>query len=122
MQTANYTFGPVEMGGGYLPRTIIPGRLLQSALDYVAINSAWFASHPGNPNLIVAGTDDDLWQNHPVRHVSDDARLCQELAVNSRRSCQDGQRFDRQHSVRTIDGLRSVGSQIDRRTGKHLRR
>ena len=29
-----------------------------------AINQAWLASHPTNPNLIVAGTDDDLWQSY----------------------------------------------------------
>jgi hypothetical protein len=29
-----------------------------------AINSAWTAAHPGAGNLIVAGTDDDLWQSY----------------------------------------------------------
>jgi len=29
-----------------------------------AINSAWAATHPTNPTLIVAGTDDDLWQSY----------------------------------------------------------
>jgi hypothetical protein len=29
-----------------------------------AINAAWAASHPSNPTLIVAGTDDDLWQSY----------------------------------------------------------
>jgi len=29
-----------------------------------AINSAWNTSHPTNPTLIVAGTDDDLWQSY----------------------------------------------------------
>jgi arylsulfatase A-like enzyme len=29
-----------------------------------AINAAWTAAHPGSPNLIVAGTDDDLWQSY----------------------------------------------------------
>ncbi len=29
-----------------------------------AINAAWTAAHPGAPNLIVAGTDDDLWQSY----------------------------------------------------------
>jgi len=29
-----------------------------------AINQAWLASHPTNPTLIVAGTDDDLWQSY----------------------------------------------------------
>ncbi len=29
-----------------------------------AINAAWTARHPGSGNLIVAGTDDDLWQSY----------------------------------------------------------
>jgi hypothetical protein len=29
-----------------------------------AINAAWTAGHPGAGNLIVAGTDDDLWQSY----------------------------------------------------------
>ena len=29
-----------------------------------AINTAWTKSHPGAGNLIVAGTDDDLWQSY----------------------------------------------------------
>src|SRR5262249_25484340 len=29
-----------------------------------AINAAWTADHPGAGNLIVAGTDDDLWQSY----------------------------------------------------------
>jgi hypothetical protein len=29
-----------------------------------AINAAWTAHHPGAGNLIVAGTDDDLWQSY----------------------------------------------------------
>jgi hypothetical protein len=29
-----------------------------------AINAAWTTAHPGSPNLIVAGTDDDLWQSY----------------------------------------------------------
>jgi hypothetical protein len=29
-----------------------------------AINAAWAAGHPGAGNLIVAGTDDDLWQSY----------------------------------------------------------
>ncbi len=29
-----------------------------------AINAAWTAAHPGSGNLIVAGTDDDLWQSY----------------------------------------------------------
>jgi hypothetical protein len=29
-----------------------------------AINAAWAASHPTNSTLIVAGTDDDLWQSY----------------------------------------------------------
>ncbi|WP_426515597.1 hypothetical protein ACPPVQ_13395 [Diaminobutyricibacter sp. McL0618] len=29
-----------------------------------AINTAWSQTHPSNPKLIVAGTDDDLWQSY----------------------------------------------------------
>jgi hypothetical protein len=29
-----------------------------------AINAAWAATHPSNTSLIVAGTDDDLWQSY----------------------------------------------------------
>jgi arylsulfatase A-like enzyme len=29
-----------------------------------AINAAWAQTHPGNTKLIVAGTDDDLWQSY----------------------------------------------------------
>jgi hypothetical protein len=29
-----------------------------------AINGAWTAAHPGAGNLIIAGTDDDLWQSY----------------------------------------------------------
>ena len=29
-----------------------------------AINAAWAQTHPSNPKLIVAGTDDDLWQSY----------------------------------------------------------
>ncbi len=29
-----------------------------------AINTAWHVTHPGAPKLIVAGTDDDLWQSY----------------------------------------------------------
>jgi arylsulfatase A-like enzyme len=29
-----------------------------------AINAAWATTHPGNTSLIVAGTDDDLWQSY----------------------------------------------------------
>ena len=29
-----------------------------------AINAAWHDAHPSDPNLIVAGTDDDLWQSY----------------------------------------------------------
>ncbi|MGN6162527.1 MAG: alkaline phosphatase family protein, partial [Marmoricola sp.] len=29
-----------------------------------AINAAWATTHPGNPKLIVAGTNDDLWQSY----------------------------------------------------------
>jgi arylsulfatase A-like enzyme len=29
-----------------------------------AVNAAWAQTHPGNTSLIVAGTDDDLWQSY----------------------------------------------------------
>src|SRR5258708_24250005 len=29
-----------------------------------AINAAWAQTHPNNTSLIVAGTDDDLWQSY----------------------------------------------------------
>ena len=29
-----------------------------------AINAAWQQTHPGNPSLIVAGTNDDVWQSY----------------------------------------------------------
>ncbi len=35
-----------------------------------AINAAWTTAHPGAGNLIVAGTDDDLWQSY----LSDDSQ------------------------------------------------
>src|SRR5215469_13421712 len=35
-----------------------------------AVNAAWTAAHPGAGNLIVAGTDDDLWQSY----LSDDSQ------------------------------------------------
>jgi predicted AlkP superfamily pyrophosphatase or phosphodiesterase len=39
-------------------------RRIQDGPIIAAINNAWQASHPSNPSLIVAGTDDDLWQSY----------------------------------------------------------
>src|SRR5215831_1727206 len=40
-----------------------------------AINAAWTAAHPGAGNLIVAGTDDDLWQSY----LSDNSQAADEF-------------------------------------------
>ena len=39
-------------------------RRIQDGPIISAINSAWQAQHPANATLIVAGTDDDLWQSY----------------------------------------------------------
>ncbi|HWE11043.1 MAG TPA: hypothetical protein VG325_16970 [Solirubrobacteraceae bacterium] len=39
-------------------------RRIQDGPIITAINDAWTAAHPGAGNLIVAGTDDDLWQSY----------------------------------------------------------
>ncbi|MBV9599248.1 MAG: alkaline phosphatase family protein [Chloroflexi bacterium] len=39
-------------------------RRIQDGPIITAINNAWHTSHPSNPKLIVAGTDDDLWQSY----------------------------------------------------------
>jgi arylsulfatase A-like enzyme len=43
-----------------------PSRLVtvQDGPIVTAINAAWQQTHPGNPQLIVAGTNDDLWQSY----------------------------------------------------------
>jgi len=43
-----------------------------------AINTAWGAAHPGAGNLIVAGTDDDLWQSY----LSDDSQAAADFVQN----------------------------------------
>jgi hypothetical protein len=43
-----------------------------------AINAAWTAAHPGSPNLIVAGTDDDLWQSY----LSDKSQTAADFVKN----------------------------------------
>ncbi|MBV9359740.1 MAG: alkaline phosphatase family protein, partial [Chloroflexi bacterium] len=43
-----------------------------------AINSAWHASHPTNSTLIVAGTDDDLWQSY----LSDTSQTAADFVKN----------------------------------------
>jgi len=43
-----------------------------------AINQAWLASHPTNPKLIVAGTDDDLWQSY----LSDKSQTAADFVKN----------------------------------------
>jgi hypothetical protein len=43
-----------------------PGKLVtvQDGPIIDAINAAWAKKHPANTKLIVAGTDDDLWQSY----------------------------------------------------------
>jgi Type I phosphodiesterase / nucleotide pyrophosphatase len=43
-----------------------------------AINAAWTAAHPGAGNLIVAGTDDDLWQSY----LSDRSQAAADFVAN----------------------------------------
>jgi hypothetical protein len=43
-----------------------------------AINDAWAAAHPGAGNLIVAGTDDDLWQSY----LSDNSQAAADFVKN----------------------------------------
>ena len=43
-----------------------------------AINAAWTAAHPGAGNLIVAGTDDDLWQSY----LSDNSQAAANFVKN----------------------------------------
>ena len=43
-----------------------------------AINAAWTAGHPGAGNLIVAGTNDDLWQSY----LSDDSQAAGDFVQN----------------------------------------
>jgi arylsulfatase A-like enzyme len=43
-----------------------------------AINAAWAQIHPGNTSLIVAGTDDDLWQSY----LSDRSQAASDFVKN----------------------------------------
>jgi Type I phosphodiesterase / nucleotide pyrophosphatase len=43
-----------------------------------AINAAWAQTHPGNKSLIVAGTDDDLWQSY----LSDNSQAACDFVKN----------------------------------------
>jgi hypothetical protein len=43
-----------------------------------AINAAWATTHPGNTKLIVAGTDDDLWQSY----LSDNSQAACDFVKN----------------------------------------
>ena len=43
-----------------------------------AINAAWAQAHPGNKSLIVAGTDDDLWQSY----LSDNSQAACDFVKN----------------------------------------
>jgi hypothetical protein len=43
-----------------------------------AINAAWQQTHPDNPKLIVAGTDDDLWQSY----LSDNSQAACDFVKN----------------------------------------
>jgi hypothetical protein len=43
-----------------------------------AINAAWAQTHPGNPTLIVAGTNDDLWQSY----LSDNSQAACDFVAN----------------------------------------
>jgi Type I phosphodiesterase / nucleotide pyrophosphatase len=43
-----------------------------------AINAAWAQTHPDNPSLIVAGTDDDVWQSY----LSDNSQAACDFVKN----------------------------------------
>lgn len=43
-----------------------------------AVNAAWADTHPGNTSLIVAGTDDDLWQSY----LSDNSPAADDFVKN----------------------------------------
>jgi hypothetical protein len=47
-----------------------------------AINAAWTAAHPGAGNLIVAGTDDDLWQSYLSVKTQDAANFVKSYLMN----------------------------------------
>lgn len=54
-----------------------------------AINAAWAQAHPGNKNLIVAGTDDDLRQSY--------------LSDNSQAACDFVKNYLRNHTAQGFD-------------------
>jgi predicted AlkP superfamily pyrophosphatase or phosphodiesterase len=54
-----------------------------------AINAAWAQTHPSNPSLIVAGTDDDLWQSY--------------LSDNSQAACEFVQSYLWDHTAQGFD-------------------
>jgi hypothetical protein len=49
---------------GQSPQDLNQLRRIKDGPIITAINAAWTALHPGAGNLIVAGTDDDLWQSY----------------------------------------------------------
>jgi predicted AlkP superfamily pyrophosphatase or phosphodiesterase len=49
---------------GQSPRDPNELRTVQDGPIISAINAAWALTHPNNTSLIVAGTDDDLWQSY----------------------------------------------------------
>ncbi|MBV9830428.1 MAG: alkaline phosphatase family protein [Marmoricola sp.] len=53
--TAKHGQSPVD------PRKLVT---VQDGPIIDAVNAAWHQTHPGNDHLIVAGTDDDLWQSY----------------------------------------------------------
>ncbi len=63
---------PVAAGSNEL-RTVKDGPIIS------AINAAWAQTHPSNTSLIVAGTDDDLWQSYLSDNLAGRLRLRQEL-------------------------------------------
>ena len=54
-----------------------------------AINAAWAQTHPSNTSLIVAGTDDDLWQSY--------------LSDNSQAACDFVKRYLWDHTAQGFD-------------------
>jgi arylsulfatase A-like enzyme len=54
-----------------------------------AINAAWHKTHPSNAKLIVAGTDDDLWQSY--------------LSDNSQAACDFVKNYLWQHTAQGFD-------------------
>jgi hypothetical protein len=63
---------------GQSPQDANPVRRIKDGRIIDAINNAWLASHPTNPHLIVAGTDDDLWQSY----LSDNSQTAADFVKN----------------------------------------